>query len=238
MRFRLLRRRLTISAPTMAVRSRMPWPVSWALAALMLGFSAAIALWAFEKGKDIAGLDSDAKRELIKLRDETVQLRESLNKAQSIANTSESLLTAERATQERLIAQVRQLEIENRQLKDDLGFYERLIPANGHEGIAIRGLQAENLTGSRQIKWQVLLIQPQKNAPEFNGKLEISLTGTRAGKPWSQMAGSGAQVIKFRQSQRVESIMDVPDQVVVKQVSARVTEGTAVRAMQTVKLSD
>ena len=54
MRFRLLRRRLTISAPRMAVRSAMPWPLRWAVVAIVLGFCAAIGLWAFEFGKGIA----------------------------------------------------------------------------------------------------------------------------------------------------------------------------------------
>ena len=40
MRFRLLRRRLTISAPRVAVRNALPWPLRWLLAALLLGFSA------------------------------------------------------------------------------------------------------------------------------------------------------------------------------------------------------
>jgi hypothetical protein len=57
MRFRLLRRRLTISAPRMAVRSALPWPFRWAMLAIVLGFCAAIGLWAFEFGKDIAGLE-------------------------------------------------------------------------------------------------------------------------------------------------------------------------------------
>ena len=47
MRFRLLRRRLTISAPRMAVRSAMPWPLRWVVVAIVLGFCAALGLWAF-----------------------------------------------------------------------------------------------------------------------------------------------------------------------------------------------
>ena len=35
MRFKLLRRRLTISAPRMAVRSAMPWPLRWAGVAIV-----------------------------------------------------------------------------------------------------------------------------------------------------------------------------------------------------------
>src|SRR4051812_22369588 len=75
MRFKLLRRRLTISAPRMKVRSAMPWPVQWAAAAVVLGFCGAISLWAFEMGKDLAGVDQSAKQELGELREEVVHLR-------------------------------------------------------------------------------------------------------------------------------------------------------------------
>jgi len=50
MRLRLLMRRLTVSAPRMAVRSALPWPFRWAVWAIVAGFCAAIALWAFEFG--------------------------------------------------------------------------------------------------------------------------------------------------------------------------------------------
>ena len=61
MRWKLLRRRLSVSAPRMIVRSHLPWPLRWMAAALMLGLSAALGLWAFEFGKSIAGLDRDDK---------------------------------------------------------------------------------------------------------------------------------------------------------------------------------
>jgi hypothetical protein len=140
MRFRLLRRRLTISAPRMAVRSAMPWPFRWVIMAIVLGFCGAVALWAFEFGKNIAGLDTNGKEELVQLRAEVVRLREERDKAQSIANTSGSLLTAERAAQEKMAAQIRVLEADNRALRDDLGFFEKLIPSTGQDGVSIRGL--------------------------------------------------------------------------------------------------
>ena len=171
MRFKLLRRRLTISAPRMKVRSAMPWPLRWAVVAIVLGFCGAIGLWAFELGKGIAGLDTGAKEELVRLRGEVAKLREERDQAQSILNTSGSLITAEKAAQGRLAAQIKSLEAENRALRDDLGFFEKLIPAGGAEGVAIRGLQAEVLAAGNQLKWQVLVIQPVKNAPEFRGKL-------------------------------------------------------------------
>ena len=145
MRLRLLRRRLTVSAPRMAVRSALPWTVRWLLGALVVGFSAAMALWAFEFGKDIAGLDRNAKQELERLRVEVGTLRDQLGKAQSIVNTSDSLLTAEKAAQQQLLQQIRQLETDNQSLRSDLGFFERLIPGTGSNALSIRGLQIERV---------------------------------------------------------------------------------------------
>ena len=41
MRWKLVRRRLSISAPRVIVRSALPWPLRWAVLALLLGLSAA-----------------------------------------------------------------------------------------------------------------------------------------------------------------------------------------------------
>ena len=142
MRWKLFRRRMSISAPRMIVRSHLPWPLRWIVLALAFGFSAAIALWAFEFGKEIAGLERDAKEELTQLRTEVQRLRDEREKAVSIANTADSLLKTERVTQERLHQQLRQAEAEVMALKADLGFFERLLPAAG-DGLAARGLQAE-----------------------------------------------------------------------------------------------
>jgi hypothetical protein len=242
MRFRLLRRRLTISAPRMAVRSALPWPFRWAVVAIVLGFCAAIGLWAFEFGKDIAGIDGGSSEKLVQLRSEVEALRQQLaavkeerDKALSVANTSATLLTTEKAAQERLTALNKQLEAENRGLRDDLGFFEKLIPTGGSESLAIRGLQAE-LQDGRQLKWQVLVIQPLKNAPEFNGRLELSFTGLQGGKPWTAPLPAGPQVLKFRQYGRVEGVFELPPQTVVKGVSAKVMDGAVTKAVQSIKL--
>jgi uncharacterized membrane-anchored protein YhcB (DUF1043 family) len=235
MRFKLLRRRLTISAPRMAVRSAMSWPLRWAGVAIVLGFCAAIGLWAFDLGKSIAGVDTDAKEELVRVRADAAQLREQRDKAQSIFNTSASLLTAEKAARQSMAVQIKALETENRALRDDLGFFEKLIPTSGG-GVAIRGLQAEVLAGC-QLKWQVLVIQPVKNAPEFRGKLQMSIVGTLEGKPWRlELPAGGAQPLQFRQYRRIEGMVDLPPQAVVKNVSAKVMEGATTRAVQSIQL--
>jgi hypothetical protein len=242
MRFKLLRRRLTISAPRMSVRSALPWPFRWAVFAIVMGFCAAIGLWAFEFGKDIAGLDKGSKEELGRLRSEVVSLQQDLNKAkelrdqaQSVANTAGTLVTTEKAAQQQLVAQVQQLELDNRRLRDDLGFFEKLIPTSAGDGVAIRGVQAE-LTGVSTVKWQVLVIQASKNAPEFTGRLELSFSGTLNGRPWVGTLTEGPRAVTLRQYGRFDGEFELPAQVVLKLVSAKVSDASGVKSTQSIKL--
>ena len=233
MRLRLLRRRLTISAPRMSVRSALPWPLRWALAALMLGFSAAIALWAFELGKGLAGLDRSAREELQSLRRDNQDLRNQLAEQQSVSNTADSLLVAERAAQEQLVQQIRGLESDNRRLRSDLGFFEQLMPSTGAAGLHIRGLQAQRQDDG-QVQWQVLVMQPLKQAPEFRGRLEVRLEGTLQGRAWS--LDVPAQDVVLRQYLRVDGAVDVPPGAVLKTVTARLLQGGKVQSTETQKL--
>lgn len=233
MRFRLLRRRLTISAPTMSIRSQMPWPLRWAIAAVVLGFCAAIGLWAFELGKNLAGIDRSLKDEVSSLRDENSRLKQERDKAQSTANTSYSAIASEKAAQAALMQQIKSLEAENRQLRDDLGFFEKLMPAGSGEGLTLRGFTAE-LTSPAQLQWQFLLIHAARNAPQFNGRYELALTGLQAGKPWSQAAAN--QPLSFQQTGRLRGVIDLPAQVVVKTITLKIFEGNQQRATQTIKL--
>lgn len=223
----------------MAVRSQLPWPLRWAVLAVMLGFSAAIALWAFEFGREIAGLDRGAQDERQHLRDEVLRLREQLDRAQSIANTAESLLKTERTAQERLAAQLKQLESDNLALKADLGFYERLLPApaqGGSKGVAVRGFLAE-ADGKGHVRYQLLVMRQGRPAGVFAARYEVTLAGTLDGKPWSLVQAGGPRPLELRQSARVEGRIDHPVQAVVKTVEVRVTQADgALLASETARL--
>ena len=231
MRLRFGRRRWKAGAPRMSVRSALPWPLRWLGAAVMLGLCGALALWAFEFGKDIAGLDRNAREELERLRAEVVTLRADLAALSSEDHTAQSRLTTERSLQEQLRMQIRQLEADNQALRNDLGFFERLIPAGG-DALAIRGLQAERLSAT-QWRWQVLMIQAARNAPDFKGALEISFTGTLASKPWSAKHAPAPQPVLVKGYLRQEGVVDLPAQAVVKTVTAKLLQGSAVRSVQT-----
>jgi hypothetical protein len=238
MRWKLLRRRLSISAPRVTVRRHMPWPLRWAAVAVMFGFSAAIALWAFEFGKDLAGLDKDAKIELRRLREEQAELRSDRDKAQSVANTAESLLKTERAAEERLAAQLRQSESDRLALQADLGFFQQLIPQGGGTpaGLSVRGFQAD-VAAPGHVRYQLLVMQSGRGPTQFNGRYELTLTGTVDGQPWTSSAAGANQPLQVKQYARVEGMIDCPPQAVLKSAQVKVTDaGGAVRALQTLKL--
>lgn len=236
MRLKLLRRRLSVTAPRMIVRSHLPWPLRWAVLALALGFSAALALWAFEFGREIAGLDHGAKQELSRLRAEVDGLRRERDQAQGIANSADSLLKAERATQERLAQQLRSLETENLAMKADLGFFERLLPTDGGRGLAVRGLQAE-VPVAGQLRYQLLVMQPGRSVAEFNGRYELTVSGQLDGRGWTQTLPAPSQALKFRQYQRVEGQVEIPPQAVVQSLQVKVVDADGgVRANQTLRL--
>ena len=217
------------------MRSHLPWPLRWAVVAVMLGFSAALALWAFEFGKDIAGLDREAKDELARLRTEVTALRADGSRAQSVANTAESLLKAERVTQERLAQQVRQLEGERLTLQADLGFFENLMPLVG-DTVQVRGLQAK-MQSPGQLRYQMLIMQSTKGAVDFDGRYELVLVGALEGKPWTHAMPGGARLLHFKQYVRVDGLIEHPVEVVIKTVQARVMDSKgAIRATQVLKL--
>ncbi len=221
--WKLLRRRFSIGAPRMIVRSHLPWPLRWAFVALMLGFSAAIAVWAFETGKNLTGLDRDAENELAKLRIEVAQLRAEREKAQSVANTAGSLLKAERAAQERLAEQLKQVEAESMTLKADLGFFERLLPAAAGEGLSVRAFQVE-AAAPGQTRYQLLVMQQGKPLQDFQGRYDVVLSGTHDGKPWSVSLPGGPKPLQIKQYARVEGVIDHPAQVVVKTAQIRLMD--------------
>ncbi|MBI3155610.1 MAG: hypothetical protein HYZ20_09380 [Burkholderiales bacterium] len=222
MRWKLIRRRLSISAPRMIVRSHLPWPLRWAALALALGFSAALALWAFEAGKSIAGLDAGLEREVLQLREQVQALHAERDRAQAVAHASEALLAAERTAQERLTAQLRQAESRALGLQEDLGFFERLLPA-GDQPLQIRALQAD-APAPGQLRYQMLVMQPARAAPAFNGRYEIVLGGQLDGQPWRMTLPDGARPLALQRYVRVEGLIDHPVAAVLQTVQARVLD--------------
>lgn len=202
----------------------MPWPLRWLILALMMGCSAALALWVFEFGKEITGLDHDARTELASLREEVQRLRSEQDRALSVANTADSLLKAAQTTQESLAARVKSLEAENLALTRDLGFFEKLMPSRDDgKPLALRGLQIQS-DGPNRLRYQALLMQAVGRSGTVKGRYDLTLTGSQEGRAWTQTVNTPGQAIEMKQYQRLEGVIDLPVGVVVKQLEIKVLD--------------
>jgi len=206
----------------MIVRSHLPWPLRWAVLALVLGFSGALALWSFEFGKELAGLGEDLRPQVEQMRTELQTLRAERDRAQSLANSADSLLKAGQAAQDRLAQQLSQAEARAQSLQADLAFYERLLPA-GDKPLQLRALQAD-VPATGQLRYQMLVMQAGPKPALFNGRYDVVLVGELGGQAWRMSLPGGPRPFSVKQVVRVEGLIDHPTTAVLKTVQARVLD--------------
>lgn len=244
MRLKLLLRQLTVSAPRMAVRSALPWPLRWVAVALVAGFCAAIALWAFEAGRELAGIDVSVKTALAQTQAERAQLQQRVmalqaerDEARRVANTAETLMTTEKTAQARLAEINQQLQQDNQRLRDDLGFFQTWLQATGKQAaaVSIRGLRAQTRQNGK-LEWQVLVVQSNASNSLFTGRLELQFNGQNNGKPWSVVDAASARPLSFERFGRAEGVYAVPARVRINSVTARVLDGQKVVSEHTARL--
>lgn len=229
---------MTVIAPAAVVGSRSSWSSRVLGVLLFIAACAGSAFWGFEKGGEFAGVNSNTEEELTQLRATVTELKAELNSAQTIVNTSDSKLTTERAIQSRLQAEVDRLTTENSQLRNDLGFYENLIPSENANKVEIRGLQAtasgkKSTTGKPQLQWQVLLMHPQKSAKKTTGTLYLSYTYEHNGQQKTVQAHK--MPVDFKQHKRFDGVLELAaDHTIIKKFSVALKRGKAVLAEESI----
>jgi hypothetical protein len=244
MKYKLWVRRMSISAPKMTVKSHYPWPLKALFLVLVLGFGGAVAMWIYDLGRDFTGHSPMvSKQQLADLNEKVNALTAERDRFSSTVNAAESRLNIEKAAQEQLGQQIKVLETQNAKLKEDLAFFEGLLPnATGSQGITIQRLTAELLTPT-QLRYRMLIMQGGKGA-NFVGNVQLLVTATVAGKSTvlifpgasATAAEKTASQLDFKYYQRVEAELTLPEGAVVKAIQAKVMEKGQIRAQQTSNL--
>lgn len=237
MKFRLWRRRMSVSSSQMAIKMQLPWPVRMLVFAAVIGLGGAIAMWVYDMGRGLTGAHADDTRaQLARYKEQVEQLGTERDQFSTAANAAESKLNIERSAQKQLLSQVKTLEAENIRLKEDLAFYDSLLPnATGPEGIAIRRLKID-VVSPNQLRYRLLVMQGGRNGNHFVGSLQLAVTTIRDGKSVMMVfpdANSGERdkfKLGFRHYQRVEGLLTLPEGVLAKTVLARVLEKDQIRA--------
>ena len=203
----------------MTVRSRLPLPLRVLLGFLFLAVAAAVGAGLYEYGRDLTG---PGRREMaVQLELERAQLREALadrDRLQAAASAFESQLKIERAAQSELSRQVSGLEIERNRLRDDLAFFESLLPTKaGASGVLIRSFRMQPEGGAGQWRYRLLVQQAGKAEADFAGTLQLQINLVQGSKPTTMQIPESTQgedakpfELSFRHYQRVEGVVTLP----------------------------
>lgn len=220
----------------------MYWPTRLILV-ILVGLAGAVAMWTYDSGRFPTGGTPDNTREqLAKYKEQVEKLSVERDQFSTTVNAAESQLNIERSAQKQLAAQVKTLESENTRLKEDLAFFESLLPnATGPAGVAIRRLKIDQIAPN-QLRYRLLVMQGGKGDRRFIGTLQLMVTALQDGKsamitfPAAVPAEQEKFKLSFMHYQRVEGVLTLPEGASTKLVQARVLENGQVRTQLSANL--
>lgn len=232
-----LRQRFGIAAPKVSVRTHVPWYLRWLGLAVLLAFSAALAVWMYDAGRRFAGFDrSEVEQELATARAELARQREELARLQAVADASDSKVAIERTAQQKLAQQVRTMEQENARLREELAIFESMLSSDTATAapLSILRFKVEPDVLPGEYRYRVLLLAAgPRRGREFTGRLEmvVSLTEdgrsamiTVPGPEEPDPAATSPFRLSFKHFQRVDGIFRVNPKAKVGSVQLRVYE--------------
>jgi hypothetical protein len=247
LRLRQLRERwFGIAAPQLVVRA--PIPRHWRAVAivLILGVMLATAGWLYDAGRRVAGFNQeDSAREINSLREQVDALGKEVTHLRSIANTSESNLQIDRTTVDKLTEQIRVLEEEKTELKENLAVFESLAAGGGgNAGFSLGRLRIEPEAAPGKYRYRILAsIYGADAKQEFKGNLQLQVIVQDAGgqrativlpRPGDPDAASFS--VSFRAFRSLEGGFQIPADVTIKRVEARLLRDGAILASQSASL--
>lgn len=252
------------SATKVAVRTQLPWRAKALLSLALVSIVALIvaaALVASNYGRpsvpeDVAPLTA----EIAKIRTDARQAIVERDRTAALSVQLENQLKVDRAAQEQVQAQLKVLENENARLKEDLSFFESLLPTPANaKGVVIRSFRLQALNDSERetsrepgrasnrrpgqdpqaLRYRLLVQQSGRPERDFVGVVSLTVSLQQGGRPWvlqlpdPTIPEAGPPPLSFRHYQRVEGTFELPEGSVVRSVQVKIHSDGEVRAQQT-----
>lgn len=221
MTLRRLRSRFGIANRRLAIRTHIPWYWRALSTVVMLAAALALAGWIFDLGRSLAGFQhSESEQKLTELESELVQAQSEVDRLTALSAGADSSLQIERTVQQKLSAQVKQLESENGRLREELATMENMV-AGGRQasGPAVTRLTVEP-QGNGSYRVSAMLLA----SGDIDGSVQLRVSMLRGGKTdmLSFPAGAGQDGDRFRarfhKVLRFESSFQVPPEARVSDV--------------------
>ena len=230
-----LKSRFGINAPRVAVRAHMPWHMRWII---LVSICAAVAgaSWAtYYFGSEFAGfrkgeIDSEMKQLRLLSQKQSGELADLRARLAS----SESQRQIESVTFVDLEKQVKHLSVQNASLKDDLAFFQSLLPTAGRDdSVSLGRLKVEPDAMPGEFKYRVLLVQGGQRPADFHGHVQLVVTAQQGAEkvvvslPPVADGKTPEYQLNFKSFQRLEGAFRVAPGAVVKAVQIRVYQNGA-----------
>jgi len=221
-----------ISAPRMAVRAAIPWYWRWlGLIALALAILL-LSRVAYDFGKKFAGFDqSEADSEVQRLSESNARMQQEVAQIRGQLAQGERQLQMQSATYADVVKQMKSLIEENAGLKEDLAFFQTLMPSGGKEGgVAVNRFLVQNDALPGEYRYRLLLTQTGQRKQDFQGSLQFVVNLQQDSKkvamtlPAEDDKEAKGFKLNFRFYQRIEGTFRVAPDAVVKSMQVRVFE--------------
>ncbi len=242
-RIRRLRQRFGITAPRLAIRAHVAWYWRALLAVAVISLSLASAAWIYDAGRKMAGYRPvEPSEELQSLRNYVMELDTELTKLRGLVGSGESRLQMERAAMSQLTSQLRLLEGENATLREDLAFYEGLLPGASQateDGVRIDRLRIEQAGAEGDYRYRLLVVVggDQRRGGGFKGALALRAMVVQNGKKAAIDIPSHAKGdVEVKRFHRVEGVFSIPVGARLLSVEASLVQDGKVRATQSAML--
>ena len=244
-KWKLFLRNLSVSAPRMTVRSRLPLTVRTLVGFVVLALAAAVGVGLYEYGRDFTGPGrKELVAELERTQSQLREMRAERDRFAATATALENQIKIERAAQEQLARQVGQLEADRNRMREDLAFFESLLPTrSGAQGVVIRSFRMQPDDPPTQMRYRLLVQQAGKPERDFVGTVQMQVNLVQGGRPVTLQLPDPAVPdmaksleLSFRHYQRVEGAFALPAGAVARSVLVRILAAGQTRTQQTFTL--
>jgi hypothetical protein len=245
MKWKLLLRKLSISSPEVSVRPHLPLPLRRLLVFLTLALAAAAGVGIYEDGRSLGGPDrrtlaAEIERLELKLREAEAER----SRLTATVTALDAQMKVERAAQEQLAKQAGELNAEANRLRQDLAFFESLLPARADaSGIQIRSFRVQPDGAPEAMRYRLLVQQAGKPERDFVGAVQMQVNLVRDGRSLALQIPDPAVPesrrpleLSFRHYQRVEGTFNLPEGATARSVVVRIVAAGRTHVQQTFQL--
>ncbi len=228
----LNRRARGLGSRPVSIRTQLPW--YWrsslvsvvAIAFLLCGYGM------YELGRRLGGTYSeDGERERSELRTRVSSLEAELGQLRSLAFSSDSRLQVEKTAQSQLASQLKMVEEENARMKEELAFFENIVPGGKDDRLTIHRFRVEPNGVPGEYRYRMLVLAgAAREDREFNGSVQLVLNTQREERntvitlPENRGASDPSFRLRFKRMHRVEGSFRIDPGVKIRSVQIRVLE--------------